>query len=117
MVAATMTVVVGLLTVVKELLDLKQPQRRCHLHRYAPRPQDYGLDSLGIIDNSSGIALADYDSIALKHHTVSSLPPSPTSTVSPPLASTVKLSPQSAPSLALSTSPPPPPPKPPSAPC
>ncbi|KAI0640833.1 hypothetical protein C8Q79DRAFT_920459 [Trametes meyenii] len=59
-------VVVDLQTAVKELLENSLDAGATSID---VRFKDYGLDSFEVVDNGSGIAPADYDSIALKHHT------------------------------------------------
>ncbi|KAI0364180.1 DNA mismatch repair protein MutL [Pilatotrama ljubarskyi] len=59
-------VVVDLQTAVKELVENSLDAAATNIE---VRFKDYGLDSFEVIDNGSGIPPADYDHIALKHHT------------------------------------------------
>ncbi|OJT04390.1 Mismatch repair endonuclease PMS2 [Trametes pubescens] len=59
-------VVVDLQTAVKELVENSLDAGATNIE---VRFKDYGLESFEVIDNGSGISPADYDSIALKHHT------------------------------------------------
>ncbi|KAI0324978.1 DNA mismatch repair protein MutL [Cubamyces sp. BRFM 1775] len=59
-------VVVDLQTAVKELVENSLDAGATTIE---VRFKNYGLESFEVIDNGSGIAPADYDSIALKHHT------------------------------------------------
>ncbi|KAI0776511.1 hypothetical protein BD413DRAFT_602116 [Trametes elegans] len=59
-------VVVDLQTAVKELVENSLDAGATSID---VRFKHYGLDSFEVVDNGSGIAPADYDSIALKHHT------------------------------------------------
>ncbi|KAI0351151.1 DNA mismatch repair protein MutL [Trametes cingulata] len=59
-------VVVDLQTAVKELVENSLDAGATNIE---VRFKDYGLDSFEVVDNGSGIPPADYDSIALKHHT------------------------------------------------
>ncbi|ETW76828.1 hypothetical protein HETIRDRAFT_66078 [Heterobasidion irregulare TC 32-1] len=59
-------VVVDLQTAVKELVENSLDAGASSIE---VRFKDYGLKSIEVIDNGCGIAPADYDSIALKHHT------------------------------------------------
>ncbi|KAH9852812.1 hypothetical protein C2E23DRAFT_729924 [Lenzites betulinus] len=59
-------VVVDLQTAVKELVENSLDAGATNIE---VRFKDQGLESFEVIDNGSGISPADYDSIALKHHT------------------------------------------------
>ncbi|EIW57082.1 DNA mismatch repair protein MutL [Trametes versicolor FP-101664 SS1] len=59
-------VVVDLQTAVKELVENSLDAGATNIE---VRFKDYGLEFFEVIDNGSGISPADYDSIALKHHT------------------------------------------------
>ncbi|KAH7925989.1 DNA mismatch repair protein MutL [Leucogyrophana mollusca] len=59
-------VVIDLQTAVKELVENSLDAGATNIE---VRFQNYGLKSFEVIDNGSGIAPKDYDSIALKHHT------------------------------------------------
>ncbi|THH15413.1 hypothetical protein EW146_g5056 [Bondarzewia mesenterica] len=59
-------VVIDLQTAVKELVENSLDARASSIE---VRFKDYGLKSIEVIDNGSGIAPEDYGSVALKHHT------------------------------------------------
>lgn len=59
-------VVVDLQTAVKELVENSLDAGATNLEI---RFRNYGLKSVEVIDNGSGIAEKDFESIALKHHT------------------------------------------------
>ncbi|KAI0263552.1 hypothetical protein BC834DRAFT_886174 [Gloeopeniophorella convolvens] len=59
-------VVIDLQTAVKELVENSLDAGATNIE---VRFKDYGLKSVEIIDNGSGVAPEDYDSVALKHHT------------------------------------------------
>lgn len=59
-------VVIDLQTAVKELVENSLDAGATNLE---VKFKQYGLTSIEVIDNGSGIAEADYDSIGLKHHT------------------------------------------------
>lgn len=59
-------VVTDLQTCVKELVENSLDAGATNIE---VRFKNYGLTSVEVIDNGSGIAPADYDSVALKHHT------------------------------------------------
>ncbi|KAI0798252.1 hypothetical protein C8Q75DRAFT_845669 [Abortiporus biennis] len=59
-------VVIDLQTAVKELVENSLDAGATNIE---VRFKDYGLESIEVIDNGSGIAPADYDAVALKHHT------------------------------------------------
>ncbi|KAI0070234.1 DNA mismatch repair protein MutL [Panus rudis PR-1116 ss-1] len=59
-------VVVDLPTAVKELVENSLDAGATNLE---VRFREYGVESVEVVDNGSGIAPEDYDAIALKHHT------------------------------------------------
>ncbi|EPQ53006.1 DNA mismatch repair protein MutL [Gloeophyllum trabeum ATCC 11539] len=59
-------VVIDLQTAVKELVENSLDAGATSIE---VRFKDYGLKSVEVIDNGSGIAPEDYDSVGLKHHT------------------------------------------------
>ncbi|KDQ18354.1 hypothetical protein BOTBODRAFT_127226 [Botryobasidium botryosum FD-172 SS1] len=59
-------VVIDLQTAVKELVENSLDAGATNIE---VRFKDYGVGSVEVIDNGSGIAAKDYDAIALKHHT------------------------------------------------
>ncbi|KII84936.1 hypothetical protein PLICRDRAFT_117370 [Plicaturopsis crispa FD-325 SS-3] len=59
-------VVIDLQTAVKELVENSLDAGATNIE---VRFKDYGLKSIEVVDNGTGIAPEDYDSIALKHHT------------------------------------------------
>ncbi|EIW78023.1 DNA mismatch repair protein MutL [Coniophora puteana RWD-64-598 SS2] len=59
-------VVIDLQTAIKELVENSLDAGATNIE---VRFHNYGLKLIEVIDNGSGIAPADYDSIALKHHT------------------------------------------------
>ncbi|EKM52502.1 uncharacterized protein PHACADRAFT_100748 [Phanerochaete carnosa HHB-10118-sp] len=59
-------VVIDLQTAVKELVENSLDAGATSIE---VRFKDHGLDSIEVIDNGTGIASADYDVVALKHHT------------------------------------------------
>ncbi|CAL1697533.1 unnamed protein product [Somion occarium] len=59
-------VVTDLPTAVKELVENSLDAGATNIE---VRFKDYGLESIEVIDNGSGIAEEDYDAVALKHHT------------------------------------------------
>ncbi|KAI0300705.1 hypothetical protein B0F90DRAFT_1722574 [Multifurca ochricompacta] len=59
-------VVIDLQTAAKELLENSLDAGATNIE---VRFKDYGLKSIEVIDNGSGIAPKDYESVALKHHT------------------------------------------------
>ncbi|KZT30069.1 DNA mismatch repair protein MutL [Neolentinus lepideus HHB14362 ss-1] len=59
-------VVIDLQTAVKELVENSLDAGATNIE---VRFKDYGLKSIEVVDNGSGIAPEDYDGVALKHHT------------------------------------------------
>ncbi|KAI0092222.1 hypothetical protein BDY19DRAFT_884632 [Irpex rosettiformis] len=59
-------VVVDLQTAVKELVENSLDAGATSIE---VRFKNYGIESIEVVDNGSGIAAADYDSVGLKHHT------------------------------------------------
>ncbi|KAJ3558446.1 hypothetical protein NM688_g920 [Phlebia brevispora] len=59
-------VVIDLQTAVKELVENSLDAGATSIE---VRFKNYGLDSIEVIDNGTGISSVDYDAVALKHHT------------------------------------------------